>query len=139
MVITFNGFIGLTCCVFIRETCHIKNHVGYNGRIKYSATDTIYRLKLSTLLKDAATTPLLADCWKYSKVKNVYTDKYYRRSIIGAYFDLKPYNAHSYGLNWLSVDGAVHAANYIWYQPKTGYVDIWNYPTWAKKVFQNDN
>ena len=112
---------------------------GYNGRIKYSATDTTYRLKLSTLLKDAATTPLLADCWKYSKVKNVYTDKYYRRSIIGAYFDLKPYNAHSYGLNWLSVDGAVHAANYIWYQPKTGYVDIWNYPTWAKKVFQNDN
>ena len=101
------------------------------------ASSSENRLKLSTLTKYASITPLLADCWKYSKVKNVWTDKYYRRTIIGAYFDIKPYNAHSYGLNWMSIDGTVHAADYIWYQPKSGYVDIWNYPSWAKKMFYN--
>ncbi|MBE6405157.1 MAG: prepilin-type N-terminal cleavage/methylation domain-containing protein [Lentisphaerae bacterium] len=110
---------------------------GYNSRIAIPESDTKYRLKLSTLMADAAKTPLVADAWKYSQVKKVATDNYYRRSIIGAYFDIKPYNAHPYGLNWMSVDGAVHAVDYIWYQPKSGYVDIWNFPTWAKQMYYN--
>ena len=109
---------------------------GYNHRIANPDSDVLNKLKISTLIKYTSITPLVSDCWKYSKVKNL-SDKYYRRTIIGAYFDLKPYNAHPYGLNWLSIDGVVHSANYIWYQPKSGYVDIWNYPTWAEKRYNN--
>ena len=109
---------------------------GYNHRIANPEDNELNKLKLSSLIKYASTAPLAADCWKYSKIKNL-SDKYYRRTIIGAYFDLKPYNAHPYGLNWLSIDGAVHAENYIWYQPKSGYADIWNNPSWAKKMYNN--
>ena len=110
---------------------------GYNGRIGNPADNSENAIKLSALTKYTSTTPLVADTWMYSKIKNL-TTSYYRRTIIGAYFNLKPYNAHSYGLNWLSADGAVYAENYIWYQPKSGLADVWNYPGWAKKVYSND-
>ncbi|MBR7139918.1 MAG: type II secretion system protein, partial [Lentisphaeria bacterium] len=50
---------------------------GYNHRIADPAADDLNKLKLSTLIKYASTAPLAADCWKYSKIKNL-SDKYYR-------------------------------------------------------------
>jgi prepilin-type N-terminal cleavage/methylation domain-containing protein len=116
---------------------YIPYSYGYNGRISLPDTNNENRLKLTSLQKDAARTPLIADSWKYSLVHNTSSDQYYRRTIKGAYFDLKPYNAHSYGLNWLSVDGTVHSVDYIWYQPKSGLVDIWNDQVLAMKVYVN--
>ena len=124
---------------------YIQQSYAYNGRInapELQGSDAkYYRIKLSSMSKWSATCPLIADQWKYSKVRIADITNYYRRNIIGAYYDVKPYNAHPYGLNWLSLDGAVHAVDYMWYQAYSGLADPWNpgaQPSnWYKK-FYND-
>ncbi|MBR4666895.1 MAG: type II secretion system protein [Lentisphaeria bacterium] len=125
---------------------YIGQSYAYNGRINapelQGSNAKLYRIKLSSMSKWSATCPLIADQWKYSKVKIAGTiDNTFRRTITGAYYDVKPYNAHPYGLNWLSLDGAVHAVDYMWYQAYSGYADPWNpgaqSSNWYKK-YRND-
>ncbi len=124
---------------------YVPQSYAYNGRInapELQSSPSLFRIKLSSMSKWSATCPLIADQWKYSKVKITGTiDNNYRRNITGTYYDVKPYNAHPYGLNWLSIDGAVHAVDYMWYQAYSGYADPWNpgaqSSNWYKK-YRND-
>ncbi len=110
---------------------YIAQSYAYNGRINapelQGTNSKLYRIKLSSMSKWSSTCPLIADQWKYSKVKITGTiNNTYRRTITGAYYDVRPYYAHPYGLNWVSLDGAVHAVDYMWYQAYSGYADPWN-------------
>ena len=125
---------------------YIGQSYAYNGRINapelQGTNSKLYRIKLSSMSKWIGTCPLIADQWKYSKMKITGSiDNTFRRTITGAYYDVKPYNAHPYGLNWLSLDGAVHAVDYMWYQAYSGYADPWNpgaQPSnWYKKYFND--
>jgi prepilin-type N-terminal cleavage/methylation domain-containing protein len=113
---------------------------GYNSNIAIPSVNN--RLKLNQMTKWTSTLPVLADTWKQSVMKNI-TDNdsraYSTRSIIGSFFNLRPYNAHPYGLNFLRLDGSVCSEGYIYYQKKSGRVDPWHRsdPTnsnWIKKV-----
>ena len=124
---------------------YIAQSYAYNGRINapelQGANAPLYRIKITSMVKWSATCPLVADQWKYSAVKIASITNTFRRTITGAYYDVKPYNAHSYGLNWVSVDGAVHQEAYMWYQAKSGYADPWNpnaaESNWYKKYFND--
>ena len=125
---------------------YVAQSYAYNGRINapelQGNNSKLYRIKLSSMSKWSSTCPLIADQWKYSKMKITGSiTNTYRRTITGAYYDVKPYNAHPYGLNWLSIDGAVHAVDYMWYQAYSGYADPWNpgaaASNWYKK-YRND-
>ena len=124
---------------------YIGQSYAYNGRInapELQSKPAQFRIKLSSMSKWSGTCPLIADQWKYSKVKITGSiNNSYRRNITGAYYDVRPYNAHPYGLNWVSLDGAVHAVDYMWYQAYSGYADPWNpgaqASNWYKK-YHND-
>ena len=112
---------------------------GYNGNINIPDADGKNRLKLNQMTKWTATMPVLADSWKYYAVVKSGDQKYSVRTLKGAYFNIRPYNAHGYGLNFLKLDGSVCSDGYIYYQAKSGLVDPWhagdpNNTYWYKKT-----
>jgi prepilin-type N-terminal cleavage/methylation domain-containing protein len=112
---------------------------GYNGNINIPNEDNSNRLKLNQMTKWTATLPVLADSWKYNAMGLINDSKYAVRTLKGAYFNIRPYNAHSYGLNFLKLDGSVCSEGYIYYQAKSALVDPWhvgdpNNTYWYKKT-----
>ncbi len=116
---------------------------GYNSMINLPEFDgdgtLTTRLKINQMLKWSSSMPVIADTWKYYQVMKPSNRAYPTRSILGAYFNIRPYNAHSYGLNFLRLDGSVCSEGYIYYQAKSGKVDPWHSSDpknvyWYKKV-----
>ena len=119
---------------------------GYNAKIGLPDLDgngvDKNRLKLNQMIKWTATLPIIADTWKHCAVKNITENddrRYPTRSIIGSYFNLGPYRAHPYGLNFLRLDGSVCSDGYIYYQRKSGQCEPWHASDpknsyWVKRV-----
>ena len=99
---------------------------GYNGHIGISDEDHERRTKVSTMLKWVTTMPVIADAWRYADVKGGTNPHFKVRTLNGTYYSLKPYNAHSYGVNFLRLDGSVCSDGYIYYQAKSGYAEPWH-------------
>ena len=114
---------------------------GYNNNINLP-TSASNRLKLNQMTKWTSTLPVLADTWAHS-VKSGITDNdkraYSTRTLMGSYFNIRPYSAHPYGLNFLKLDGSVCSEGYIYYQRKSGKCDPWHASDpkntyWVKRV-----
>ncbi len=118
---------------------YIPQSYGYNANINLPSTTQTNRLKINKMIKWVATMPVIADTWKYYYIKNSGDRKYTVRSILGDYLNLRPYNAHPYGLNFLRLDGSVCSEGYIYYQQKSGKCEPWhpddpNNTYWIKKT-----
>lgn len=116
---------------------HIRSSYGYNHHIDTTVGDG-YRLKLSTMLKWSDTMPVVADTWKYPEVRGSSDKNYYVRLIMWAGINVKPYNAHSYGLNVLKLDTSVSSKSEIWVNIYSAYANPWRTTAswhWSRKTF----
>lgn len=116
---------------------YVRSSYGYNRHIDTEPGEA-YRLKLTTMTKWSDTMPVVADTWKYPEMRGSSDKNYYVRMIMWAGINVKPYNAHSYGLNVLKLDTSVSSKSEIWVNRYSAYANPWRITMnshWSRKTF----
>ena len=114
----------------VNQIGRINLSYGYNSRLGDSGSGTVSECawKTNKLIKYGSKVTIAADTWKYAQLKYTaigditwYTVALYKQGV-----NLRPYNAHAYGMNRLRPDGGVSGEGSIWWNSSTGYFDLWN-------------
>ena len=108
----------------------LKLSFGYNNRLGDSSGGTAAEcaLRINQIARYGTKITVAADCWKYAQTRFTQNGDidWYTRTIYKQGVNLKPYNAHSYGMNRLRQDGGVSGESSIYWNSYSALFDLWN-------------